>query len=320
MTGKPVLWMPRKLSEASINRARRDYDLVLNEADTESTSDEIVGMSAEVDAMLTCQSERFDKDVAARLHPRLKIIANHSVGVDHCDIDALKSRGIAVTNTPGVLSDATAEIAFLLLLGAARRAIEGDWLVRSGEWDSWSPTFMLGKQVTGQRLGIVGMGRIGQIVARRARGFEMEVHYHNRRRLPAEKERGAIYHDCLEDLLRVADFLSLHCPATPDTVGMINTRRLALLPKGAVLVNCARGSLVDETALIHSVESRHLSAAGLDCFEREPGGNPDLGKFKNIFMLPHIGSATMLTRNAMGFRALDNIDAFFAGNTPRDLL
>ncbi|MDE0305981.1 MAG: D-glycerate dehydrogenase [Albidovulum sp.] len=320
MTNKPVLWMPRKLSGATIARAQRNYELILNEADTESSTDQIVAMSARVDAMLPCHSERFDKDVAARLHPRLKIIANHSVGVDHCDIEALRARNIAVTNTPDVLSDATAEIACLLLLGAARRAIEGDSLVRSGNWDSWSPSFMVGKQITGQRLGIVGMGRVGQVVAARARGFDMEVHYHNRRRLPAKSECGANYHERLEDLLRVADFLSLHCPATSETENLINARRLAMLPKGAVLVNCARGSLVDECALIQSIESQHLAAAGLDCFACEPGGNPGLRKFKNVFMLPHVGSATTLTRDAMGFRALDNIDSFFAGKKPLDLL
>ena len=179
---------------------------------------------------------------------------------------------------------------------------------------------MLGKQITGQRLGIVGMGRVGQAVAARARGFNMEVHYHNRRRLPAERERGAVFHEQLEDLLRAADCLSLHCPATPETANMMDARRLALLPKGAILVNCARGSLVDESALIQSIQRRHIAAAGLDCFAREPGGNPDMRKFKNIFFLPHVGSATTLTRDAMGFRALDNIDSFFAGKTPRDLL
>ena len=320
MPVKPALWMPRKLSEASINRARRDYNLILNEADTESSSDEIIAMSSRVDAMLPCHSERFDKYVAARLDPRLKIIANHSVGVDHCDVEALRERGIAVTNTPDVLSAATAEVAILLLLGAARRAIEGDQLVRAGNWKSWSPSFMLGKQVTGQRLGIVGMGRVGQVVASRARGFEMEVHYHNRRRLPAEKERGAIYHENLESLLRIADFLTLHCPATTQTTRLIDAQRLALLPKGAVLINSARGSLLDEHALIQSIKSGHLAAAGLDCFELEPGGNPEMNMLNKVFLLPHIGSATTLTRDAMGFRALDNIDSFFAGKTPGDLL
>ncbi len=223
-------------------------------------------------------------------------------------------------NYPDVLSDATAEIAMLLMLGAARRAVEGDRIVRSGAWDFWSPAFMVGKQVSGQRLGIIGMGRVGQVMARRARGFDMVVHYFNRSRLPAELERGAIYHETVESLLGVADFLSLHCPATPETTGMMNTERFALLPDGAVLVNTARGALVDEDALLAALDSGKVAAAGLDCFVTEPGGNPAFSGRENIFMMPHIGSATVQTRDAMGFRALDNLDAFFAGETPKDSL
>ena len=318
MTGRPVVWIPRRLSDATLARAMRDYDCIINRDDTESTADEIVAMSARVDAMIPCHSERFTADVAARLDPRLKIIANHSVGVDHCDLPALKARGIVVTNTPDVLNDATAEIAMLLMLGAARRAVEGDRLVRTGAWDAWSPSFMVGKQVTGARLGIVGMGRVGRALAARARGFDMEIHYHNRRRLAPEDEHGAIYHDRLESLLAVSDFLSLHCPATPETEGLMNAARLALLPEGAVLVNTARGALVDEDALLAAIESGRLAAAGLDCFRREPGGNPALAAHESVFMLPHVGSATFRTRDAMGFRALDNLDRFFAGQEPRD--
>ncbi len=225
-----------------------------------------------------------------------------------------------MTNTPDVLSDATAEIAMLLMLGAARRAVEGDRLVRTGAWDIWSPAFMVGKQVTGARLGIIGMGRVGRAMAEKARGFRMEVHYFNRSRLPADQEQGATFHDSIDSLLGVADFLSLHCPATPETKGLMNADRLALLPDGAVMVNTARGALVDEAALMAALDSGKLGAAGLDCFVTEPGGNPGLAKYDNVFMLPHIGSATVQTRDAMGFRALDNLDAFFAGNTPRDLL
>ena len=179
---------------------------------------------------------------------------------------------------------------------------------------------MVGKQVSGQRLGIIGMGRVGQVMARRARGFEMEVHYFNRRRLPGELERGAIYHQTVESLLGVADFLSLHCPATAETTGLMNAGRLALLPDGAIVVNTARGALVDEDALLAALDSGKLAAAGLDCFATKPGGNPAFAGRENVFMLPHIGSATGQTRDAMGFRALDNLDAFFAGETPRDSL
>lgn len=317
---KPVIWIPRRLSDATLERARRDYEVIVNEADTPGTAEDIVAMSAKVDGMIPCHSEHFTADVVARLDPRLKIVANHSVGVDHCDLDALKSRGIVVTNTPDVLSDATAEIAMLLMLGAARHAVRGDRLVRQGQWDSWSPSFMVGKQVTGARLGIVGMGRVGRAFAEKARGFGMEIHYHNRSRLAPEVEQGAVFHEDVDSLLEVADFLSLHCPATPDTVDLLNRDRIAKLPQGAVVVNTARGALVDEDALLAGIESGQIAAAGLDCFKVEPGGNPAFAAHENIFMLPHIGSATRATRDAMGFRALDNLDAFFAGDAPEDRL
>ena len=256
----------------------------------------------------------------AKFSDRLKIVANHSVGVDHCDLPALKSRGIVTTNTPDVLSDATAELAMLLMLGAARHAVAGDRIVRTGAWDSWSPAFMVGKQVTGARLGIIGMGRVGRAFAAKARGFDMDIHYYNRTQLPADKAHGATYHDTVDSLLGIADFLSLHCPATPDTTDLMNAERFAMLPKGTVIVNTARGALIDEDALVAALLSSHIAAAGLDCFKTEPGGNSAFAAHDNIFMLPHIGSATRQTRDAMGFRALDNLDAFFAGETPRDLL
>lgn len=320
MADKPVLWLPRRVSDATVARARESYEVILNEADDVSTADEIIAMSARVDAMMPCHSEIFSADVASRLDPRLKILANHSVGVDHCDLTALKTRGIAVTNTPDVLSDATAEIAMLLMLGAARRAVEGDRIVKSGAWDFWSPSFMVGKQVSGARLAIVGMGRVGQAFAKKARGFDMEIHYYNRQRLAEDKEFGATYHSSLESLLPNGDFLSLHCPATPETKNLLNADSLKLLPAGCVIVNTARGALVDEAALIAALRSGHVAAAGLDCFVKEPGGNPAFAEFETVFMLPHIGSATVRTRDAMGFRALDNLDAFFAGRTPKDLL
>jgi len=317
---RPVIWIPRRLSDATLERARRDYEVILNEDDTPGSAEDIVAMSGRVDGMIPCHSEHFTADVVARLDPRLKIVANHSVGVDHCDLDALKSRGIVVTNTPDVLSDATAEIAMLLMLGAARHAVHGDRLVRQGQWDSWSPSFMVGKQVTGARLGIVGMGRVGRAFAEKARGFGMEIHYHNRSRLAPEVEQGAVFHEGVDSLLEVADFLSLHCPATPDTTDLLNADRIARLPQGAVVVNTARGALIDEAALLDAIERGHLAAAGLDCFKVEPGGNPAFAGHENIFMLPHIGSATRATRDAMGFRALDNLDAFFAGQAPGDRL
>ncbi|WP_415401776.1 2-hydroxyacid dehydrogenase [Tateyamaria sp. SN3-11] len=317
---KPRLWITRRLSDATLERAARDYDVAVNHEDTPGSAAELIAASAEFDAIIPCHSEHFTAEAVAQFSDRLKIVANHSVGVDHCDLPALKGRGIAVTNTPDVLSDATAELAMLLMLGAARHAVAGDRIVRTGAWDSWSPAFMVGKQVTGARLGIIGMGRVGRAFAAKARGFGMDVHYFNRTELPDAQAEGATYHQSVESLLKVADFLSLHCPATPETANLMNADRFALLPAGAVVVNTARGALVDEEALLNAITSGHIAAAGLDCFQVEPSGNPAFAAHENIFMLPHIGSATRETRDAMGFRALDNLDAFFAGRTPRDLL
>ena len=317
---KPRLWITRRLSDATLERAARDYDFVINHEDHPGTAAQLIAASADFDAIIPCHSEHFSADVVAQFSDRLKIVANHSVGVDHCDLPALKAAGITVTNTPDVLSDATAELAMLLMLGAARHAVAGDRIVRTGAWDSWSPAFMVGKQVTGARLGIIGMGRVGQAFAAKARGFGMQIHYYNRSELPADKAHGALYHASVDSLLGSADFLSLHCPATPDTTNLMNAHRFALLPEGAVIVNTARGALIDEDALMAALDSGHVASAGLDCFKVEPGGNPAFAKYDNIFMLPHIGSATRQTRDAMGFRALDNLDAFFAGTTPGDTL
>ncbi|WP_085311226.1 2-hydroxyacid dehydrogenase [Planktotalea arctica] len=317
---KKRLWITRRLSDATLDRAKRDYDVVINYDDTPGTAADLIAASADFDAIIPCHSELFSPEVVAQFSDRLQIVANHSVGVDHCDLPALEGRKIVVTNTPDVLSDATAELAMLLMLGAARHAVAGDRIVRTGSWDSWSPAFMVGKQVTGARLGIVGMGRVGRAFAAKARGFDMEIHYFNRSELPPHQAQSAIYHDSVESLLEVADFLSLHCPATPETLDLMNVDRFARLPTGAVIVNTARGALVDEDALMAALDSGQVAAAGLDCFKIEPGGNPALAKYDNIFMLPHIGSATRTTRDAMGFRALDNLDEFFAGKIPKDTL
>lgn len=317
---KKRLWITRRLSDATLERAQHDYDVVINHDDTPGTAEQLIAASREFDAIIPCHSEHFSADVVAQFSDRLKIVANHSVGVDHCDLPALKEHGITVTNTPDVLSDATAELAMLLMLGAARHAVAGDRIVRTGDWDSWSPAFMVGKQVTGARLGIVGMGRVGRAFATKARGFGMEVHYFNRSPLSADQAHGAVYHDSVESLLGVADFLSLNCPATPETIDLMNAERFALMPEGAVIVNTARGALIDEDALLGALDTGQIAAAGLDCFKVEPGGNAAFSRYDNIFMLPHIGSATRKTRDAMGFRALDNLDAFFAGKVPHDTL
>ena len=318
MMTKPRLVMTRRFRPAVEQRAARDYDVVLNPDDRVLSPQDLVAACQNADAVMACHSELFGADVIRALGPRLKIIANHSVGTDHVDLAAAAAAGITVTNTPDVLSDATAEIAMLCMLGAARRGAEGDALLRSGQWNFWSPDFMVGRQVTGKRFGILGMGRVGQVAAERAHGFGMQVHYHNRRRLPAHLEKGAVFHDSLEGLLSVSDVLSLHCPATPANDGIINARTLAVLPDRAIVVNTARGMLIAEDALVQALRSGRLFAAGLDVFRTEPGGNPALAALPNVFLLPHIGSATEETRDAMGFRALDNLDAFFAGREPSD--
>lgn len=318
MAEKPAVLVTRKLPEAVEARLARDYAPRFNPDDRVLSADELVEGAEGAAAILPCHSEHFSAEVIGRLPESVTAICNFSVGVDHVDLAAAKARGIVVTNTPDVLSDATAEIAILLMLGAARRASEGDRLVRSGGWTLWSPAFMVGSQVTGKRLGIVGMGRVGQVVARRARGFDMEVHYFNRRRLPAESEAGATFHDSLESLLSVSQVFSLHCPAGPETADLFNAETLALLPEGAILVNSARGALVDEDALIAALRSGTLAAAGLDVFKNEPDIHPGFAALDNVFLLPHVGSATRETRDAMGFRALDNLDAIMAGREPGD--
>lgn len=318
MSGKPVILVTRKLPEAVEERLRRDYDPRFNPDDRCYTSNELVDLAQGVDAILPCHTERLSGEVIARLPGSVRAICNFSVGVDHVDLAAATGRGIIVTNTPDVLSEATAEIAMLLILGAARRAGEGEHLVRTATWRDWSPAFMVGRQVTGKRLGIVGMGRVGQVTARRARGFDMEIHYHNRHPLNPDSEAGAIYHPTLDDFLPCCDFLSIHCPSTRETQALMNESRIAMLPDGAILVNTARGGIVDDEALIAALKSGKLAAAGLDVYNNEPSIHPGYRDLRNTFLLPHVGSATHETRDAMGFRALDNLDAIFAGRDPRD--
>lgn len=318
MNAKPVVLVTRKLPDSVEDRLKRDYQPRLNPDDRLYSADDIVRMAAGADAVLPCHTEKFTAEVIGRLPDSVRAITNFSVGYDHVDTAAAKARGLIVTNTPDVLSDATAETAMLLMLGAARRAGEGDTLVRSGKWRHWSPSFLVGTQVTGKRLGIIGMGRVGQVIARRARGFDMEVHYANRRRLDPETEKGAIYHESVEAMFPYCQFLSIHCPATEETAGLLNAERIALLPDGAVVVNTARGAIVDDDALVAALTSGKLAAAGLDVFNNEPDVHPGYRDLKNTFLLPHIGSATTETRVAMGFRAINNLDAIFSGGEPPD--
>ncbi len=315
---KPVVLVTRKLPDAVEDRLRRDYDPILNPDDTLYSSDDIIERSKDADAILPCHTEKFTADVIARLSERVRAIANFSVGYDHVDIDAAKARGLIVTNTPEVLSDATAELTIMLILGAARRAYEGERLVRTREWKDWSPSFMVGTQVTGKRLGILGFGRVGRVVARRARGFDMEIHYNDVRQMPPELEEGAVYHQTPEDLMPHCDFLTLHTVASPETIKLLNAERIALLPDGAIVVNASRGVVIDDEALIAALKSGKLTAAGLDVYNNEPDIHPEYRQLPNVFLMPHIGSATRETRDAMGFRAIDNLDAIFAGREPLD--
>ncbi|MBO6635705.1 D-glycerate dehydrogenase [Parvibaculum sp.] len=317
---RPRLFVTRKLPPDVETRAARDYDAVFNTGDNLPTRESIVAGAQEKDGLLVTVTDRIDADLIRALPESIRIISTFSVGYDHIDVAAARARGIAVTNTPDVLTDATAEIALLLMLGAARNATASIATLRSGNWRNWAPTGMLGTELTGKRLGILGLGRIGRATAQRARAFGMEIHYHNRSRLDAERERGAIYHDDIAGLFGVSDILSIHCASTPETRGLINRDTIAHLPEGAIIVNTARGDIVDDEALIEALAAGRLAAAGLDVFNNEPNIHPGYLNLSNAFLLPHLGSATLETRNAMGFRALDNLDAFFRGQSPRDLV
>ena len=319
MNNKPVVFVTRKLTDSVEQKLEMHFSVNLNPDDRLYSSDELLKLAENVDAILPCHTEKFPANVIERLPGRVKVIANYSVGVDHVDLIAAGKKGIIVTNTPDVLSDATAEIAILLMLGAARRASEGERLIRNQQWKDWSPAFMVGRQVTGKRLGILGMGRVGQVVARRAKGFDMSIHYHNRNPLDSDSEDGAIYHSSAEDLLSNVDVLSINCPASEHTQGLINQKLIANLPAHAVVVNTSRGAIVDDDALIDALKSGKIAAAGLDVFNGEPDAiHPEYRQLDNVFLLPHIGSATEETREAMGFRAIDNLIAFFSGEEPGD--
>jgi lactate dehydrogenase-like 2-hydroxyacid dehydrogenase len=317
---RPVVFVTRKLPEAVEERLLRDYEPRLNRDDRVYGPDELIEGASGAVAILTCATDPWPGPQIERLPDGVRAIATFSVGVEHIDLGAASARGITVTNTPDVLTEATADVAMVCLLGAARRAFEAEALIRTGRWAGWTPTQLLGLELSGTVLGIVGMGRIGQAVARRARGFGMRIHYYNRRRLPPELEQGAWFHHTLASLLPEARCLSLHCPASPETHHLINRETLELLPRGAVLVNTARGSLLDDDAVLDALASGQLFAAGFDVYAGEPALHPGYRTRRNCFLLPHLGSATVETRNAMGFRCLDNLDALIAGRPAPDAL
>ena len=317
---KPVLLITRRLPPEVEARAARDFDVRLNAEDAPRSSADVVRLAAGADAVLCCPAEKLDAATIAALPASVRAIGTFSVGFDHVDVPAAAARGIGVCNTPDVLSVATAETAMLLILAAARRAGEGERLVRAGGWSGWTPTQLLGTQVSGRRLGIFGLGRIGRELARMARGFGMEVHYLDQQRLPAELEQGAIFHATDASFLPVCDVLSLHAPGGDGTRAWLNAERIARLPKGAVVANAARGSLVDDAALIAALRSGQVAAAGLDVYNNEPNLDPGYRTLENVVLLPHLGSATRETRDAMGFLVLDGIAALLDGRTPSNLV
>lgn len=317
---KPILLVTRRLPPAIEARAARDYDARLNATDAPVNSADILARAGDASAVLCCPAEKLDAATIQALPGSVRVIGTFSVGFDHVDLAAARDRGIAVVNTPDVLSAATAECAMLLILAAARRAGEGERLVRSGRWNGWAPTQLLGTGVAGRRLGIFGMGRIGRELVPMARGFGMAVHYRDQVRLPPELEQGAIFHDSDDSFLPVCDVLSLHAPGGEGTRHWLNADRIARLPHGAVVVNAARGTLIDDDALIAALQSGQITAAGLDVYNNEPRVAAGLMALENVVLLPHLGSATVETRDAMGHLVLDGIDAVLAGREPRNLV
>ena len=317
---KKRLCVTRELPEDVMQRAVRDYDCSLNDTGRPLTPDELLVSVKDMDGVLCCSSDKFDENIIRSLSGSVKIIATFSVGYEHIKIQVAETKGITVTNTPDVLTESTADTAMLLLLAAARRAREALQMVSSGNWAGWTPTQLLGIQPGGRRLGILGMGRIGCAVADRARAFGMEIHYYNRNKLSPNLEKGAIYQKSYGDLFSVSDFLSINCEMTPETKYLINGDTIDLFPKDAVIINTSRGGVIEDGALIEALKSGKIAAAGLDVFEGEPDVNPGYFPLENAFIFPHIGSATVDTRNAMGFRALDNLDTYFSGGIPRDKL
>jgi lactate dehydrogenase-like 2-hydroxyacid dehydrogenase len=318
---KPRVLATRHFPSDVEARLSASFDARLNPEDKLFDGPALVKASEGFDGIMCAAGDPLNADTIAKLPASVKMIATFSVGYEHVDVAAAAKRNIKVSNTPDVLTDATADIAMLCLLGAARRAHEGTTMLRTHNWIGWEPTQLMGVHVTGKRLGILGMGRIGQAMADRARAFRMTIHYSNRTQLSPELEKGAIFYANPDDMLPHCDFLSINAPMTPTTRKWVNAERIARLPKGAVVVNTARGGVVDDEALIAALKSGHLFAAGIDVFDGEPRIHQGYYGLENAFLLPHMGSATVDTRNAMGFKALDNLEAFLLrGQTPPDLV
>ena len=316
---KKKILVTRNLLPENEERIKKLFDVKLNKQEKVYTSEEILELSKDCDGILCIGGNKFDANIFSKISNTVKIIASYSVGYNNIDIDAATKKGIVVTNTPEVLTDATADVAILLLLGASRRAYEARKFAEEQKW-VWATDFLLGKQMSGSNLGILGMGRIGRAIAERARGFGMKIHYHNRTKLSADLEQGAIYHDNIKSLFSNSDFLSINCPATKDTSKIINEETISYLPNGAVISNTARGDVVDDEAMIRALKNRKIFALGLDVYNGEPKIHPEYLKLQNLFLLPHLGSATLKTRIAMGNRSIDNLENFFQNKRPKDQL
>ena len=300
----------RKLINSSEELAKKLFEVKLNKEDRILSKQELIRASEGCDAILSSITEKFDSNLISNLSEKIKIISNFAVGFGNIDIEAAKKKNIVVTNTPDVLTDATAEIAILILLGAARRAREGAQWAEKKNW-KWSADFFMGKQLTGSRLGILGMGRIGRAVAEKARAFGMKIHYYNRSRLNKNLEKDATYHKSLESLLSVSDFFSINCPATKETKHIINKNTIEYFPDGAVVSNSARGDMIDDDAMVKALKSEKIFSLGLDVYNGEPNIHPEYLTLPNVFVLPHLGSSTIKTRTAMANLAISNIEEFF---------
>ncbi|MBN8646763.1 MAG: D-glycerate dehydrogenase [Caulobacterales bacterium] len=317
---KPKVIVTRRLPDAVETRMKELFDTELSKDDVPMSYEELVDAASRCDVLVSTVTDRIDSKVLSRASDRLKLIAQFGAGVDNIDVETAVRRGICVTNTPGVLTEDTADVTMALILAVPRRLIDGARKIEEDEFKGWSPTWMLGHSVGNKRLGIVGMGRIGQAVAKRAKAFGMQIHYHNRKKVhpSIEQELEATYWESLDQMLSRMDFVSVNCPHTPATYHLLSARRLALLKPSAYLINTARGEVLDEAALARMLEKGQLAGAGLDVFEHEPEINPKLKKLSNVVLLPHMGSATLEGRTAMGEKVIINIKTFADGHKPPD--
>ncbi len=317
---KPLVVVTRKLPHAIETRMMELFDVRLNLNDEPMSTAQLSVAVGEVDVLVPTVTDRIDAEVLAHAGRKLRLIANYGTGVDHIDLAAATKRGITVTNTPDVLTEDTADMTMALILAVPRRLAEGERVLRAGKWKGWSPTWMLGQRISGKRLGIIGMGRIGSAVARRGRGFGLSIHYHNRHRADhqMEAELEATYWESLDQMLARMDIISVNCPHTPATYHLLSERRLKLLQPHAYLVNTARGEIVNENALIGLLEAGEIAGAGLDVYESEPAVNVKFLKMENVVLLPHMGSATIEGRQDMGEKVLINVQTFVDGHKPPD--